>query len=77
MAEPNPYSDKFKDIFGRREYDEHARTIAELSEDTGISQSHMAKRVKGKIATGEIEQVWKHANGKTVAAYRPVNHASI
>jgi hypothetical protein len=71
MAKQNPYTDKLLAIFGKREIDESASTIQELSEVAGYAKSHMQKLVKEKLKAGEIEMVWKHQSGRLCAAYRP------
>ena len=71
MAKQNPYiKDLFK-ILGKKEIDDTALTVRELSEQTGESFSNMGHKIMLKVKNGEIEQVWKKSGVRLVRAYRP------
>jgi hypothetical protein len=69
MAKPNPCIEQLTAGM-KKDIDETASTIKELSEYLGFSPGETAKRAKDKVDSGEWEQVWKKVGVRMVAAYR-------
>lgn len=57
-------------LFPKRIIDEDAYTVEELMERTSTPRQTVAKRLQSAVASGEWEQVWKHASGRLMKAYR-------
>lgn len=58
------------DLFPQRVIDEKAFSLDEISAAKGYGRSQMSRYIREKVASGEIEQVWKHKGRIVVMAYR-------
>lgn len=52
--------------------DPNARTIKEMTEQSGRSACTISRAVQDLVAKGKVEKVHKRVNGKLVVAFRDV-----
>ena len=53
-----------------RIFDDKAETTSEIASKINMSDAHVRRLMKSKLADGIIEQVWKRVGGRPLVAYR-------
>ena len=59
-----------KNTLPYRVFDNKAMTISEIADEVPCSLTMSSKFVRGKMKSGDYEQVWKMVGNRPVKAYR-------
>ena len=57
-------------LFSEKVFDQTAWSVKEFAERKGIGVAQSSIWLKGKVDSGEAEQVWKRVGSRTVQAFR-------
>lgn len=58
------------ELFQKREIDDVAETAKEIANKNQLSVRQTTRQIESWLASGKIEQVWKHGTIRLVPAYR-------
>jgi len=59
-------------LFSPKTIDESAETLEEIGLKIGLSPEAIRRKMQPRIASGEVEQVWKKRGNRFTPAYRVV-----
>ena len=59
-------------LFNPKTIDESAETLEEIGLKIGLSAETVRRKMQPRLASGEVEQVWKQGRDRLTPAYRVV-----
>ena len=61
---------RVSDLFNKREIDDSAESCEEIALKNNVQIFLVRKQMRAMVASGKVEQVWKHGSRQLIPAYR-------